>query len=120
MLNTIKNTVNLTHVSHNDGDIITYDFSILVYENTFKFEVLPSGEVDVLYMNGEDISVENLRDMFFKVDYKMMSLGAIFRACDDADLESSVQDWINCDMGDEANERSMKNELSSPQMTGRV
>jgi len=120
MLDTIKKTINLNHVSHNEGDIITYDFSILVYENAFKFEVLPSGKVDVLYMNGEDISVENLRDMFFKVDYKMMSLGAIFRACDDADLEYRVQDWVNCDMGDEANERAMNNELSSLKMTGRV
>lgn len=120
MLDEIKKTINLKHVTHNDGDIAAYDFTILVYENTFTFEVTAEGDVDVLCMNGEDISIENLSDMFFKVDYKMMSLGSIFRACNDENVENEVNEWVGCDMDDEANERAMNSELSSPYMTGRI
>jgi len=73
----ITDTIQITHANAD-----TYDFTITVCENDFQFEDIDdTGEVDVVSMNGEVISIENLRNMYFKINDAIISLGALYQRC---------------------------------------
>lgn len=118
----ILKSVKLTNVNHNDCDIVCYDFSVEIKQNTFKFEgVSDDGrDIDNLSIDGNDISTDNLHDMYFNIDGKMMALGVVLDLCDNEDLEYKVHDFVAEDATAEGIESAMREELSSPYLTGRV
>lgn len=107
----IKKSINVTHARYSN-QVDTFDFTIEVGENTFKFEEVNDTTCDLLLMNGDDISTENLTDMYFKIDGKMMSLLDIMNACGkDAYLEA--EEWMACDKVDIRDEEQYRHDVQS-------
>lgn len=115
MLDKIRKSIEIIS-SYGDS----YDVKIEVYENDFTVKGFSESLVcDVLFLDDVEISIENLNDMYFPIDGEFKSLGQILDLIG-IDIYDKIAIYNAEYSQEQADEIAMRQELSSPYLTGRI